>query len=187
LLVVCAFVRKMDKEAASWWKGYKGEVLVAKKLIDELPNTFWVINDIQTPLGNFDHVVVGPTGVFAVETKNWRGWVTPDGKGELLVNGKPVGNHVRTLYNRIMGVKGRLTKTDRYIQGVMVFASAYEDAPWGTTQSINCISIDSIPDYFTKMQRPSKPLSPNEVDAIAQAFQEIGRLDKDFTVRTKVS
>ena len=34
-------------------------------------------------------LVVGPTGVFVLDTKAWRGVVTSDGKGELLLNGQP--------------------------------------------------------------------------------------------------
>lgn len=189
---VMALLRKFDKDMSSWRRGYDGETMVGRKLAAELPDSFRVIHDLQTPCGNLDHVVIGPTGVFVIETKNWRGWVTADGKGELLLNGKPSGNHVRSLYGRMMEIKKRwvpLTLTTRdakegprhYIRAVMVFSSAYEDTSWGTTQSINCISIASVPDYFTKMQKEQHRLSNAEVDTFARAFLALARMDKGFT------
>jgi len=44
-------------------KGATGEATVALALT-RFPDSFSVINDLATPFGNLDHVVVGPTGVF---------------------------------------------------------------------------------------------------------------------------
>jgi len=54
-----------------WHKGAEGEKLVAKKL-NQLPEDYYVFNDVTIPTlkGNIDHVVVGPSGIFALETKN---------------------------------------------------------------------------------------------------------------------
>lgn len=58
----------------SWKKGAKGENLVAKSL-NTLPKDYFVFNDVNLPdgRGNIDHVVVGPKGIFAIETKNLSG------------------------------------------------------------------------------------------------------------------
>ncbi len=55
-------------------KGSKGEKLVAKYL-KELPKEYYVFNDVTLPVkrGNIDHIVVGPNGIFAIETKNISG------------------------------------------------------------------------------------------------------------------
>jgi hypothetical protein len=58
------------------------EISVGYKLSD-FPDGFYIINDLKTESGNLDHVVIGPTGVFALDTKSWRGVVSADGKGEL--------------------------------------------------------------------------------------------------------
>lgn len=64
----------------SWLKGSRGEAFVGW-LLGRLPEAWHVFNDI--PVGkrgaNIDHLVVGPGGVFTVNTKNLRGnvWVAP--------------------------------------------------------------------------------------------------------------
>jgi len=184
LLLGKHFLAGLEKDMESWKKGEDGEAAVARELEKELPKTYHVINDINTGFGNLDHVVVGPTGVFAVETKNWKGNVTSDGRGELLLNGKPTHRpHVRNFTRTIMSTKERwaaLAQTDRFIRGVMVFPSAYEKVKWGTTGNIQCISIKRIPDYFLK-NKVKEPLSTKEVDKLSHAFLQLARMDKDFT------
>ena len=57
-----------------WMKGSKGEKLVAKYL-KKLSKEYYVFNDVTLPVkrGNIDHIVVGPNGIFAIETKNISG------------------------------------------------------------------------------------------------------------------
>ncbi|MGA2675718.1 MAG: nuclease-related domain-containing protein [Methanobacterium sp.] len=56
----------------SWRKGARGEKLVANHL-SKLPKEYITINDVKIPnlVGNIDHVVVGPSGIYAIETKNY--------------------------------------------------------------------------------------------------------------------
>jgi hypothetical protein len=52
--------------------GLNAEIFVAQ-LLARLPNEFYVLHDLKPdgePGANIDHIVVGPTGVFAVETKS---------------------------------------------------------------------------------------------------------------------
>ena len=118
-------------------KGAAGEKSVAHTL-SKLPDEFRVVNDVPTPTGNLDHVVIGPTGVFVIETKNWRGIVGADGKGELTLNGKPVQKpHVKRFVGRVMATKDRVQVlapgVDPFFKAVMVFTSAWVDAKFGTT------------------------------------------------------
>lgn len=59
----------------SWNKGIKGEYIVAECL-NQLPKGYFVFNDVKFPgsYGNLDHVVVGPTGIYVIETKNYNGY-----------------------------------------------------------------------------------------------------------------
>lgn len=183
LLVAKKILHKMERETRSWEKGWDGEVAVGRKLADELPRSYCVIHDLTTDFSNLDHVVVGPTGVFAVETKNWRGLVTADGNNELLLNGSPTDKpFIRQFTRSIMEIKDRwslLAKTGRFIQGVMVFPTAYEKAPWGETGNVHCISINRIPSYFLN-EKPKQPLSSAEVSRLARAFLALARMDEDF-------
>jgi Nuclease-related domain len=52
--------------------GYQGERYVAEELNRVLANGFHIFNDVPFERSNMDHVLVGPTGVFVIETKTKR-------------------------------------------------------------------------------------------------------------------
>jgi hypothetical protein len=62
-----------------WSRGAKGEKIVAKKL-KKLPKKYTAIRDVKIPNlgGDIDHVVVGPTGIYVIETKNYKPTYIPD-------------------------------------------------------------------------------------------------------------
>jgi hypothetical protein len=50
--------------------GWRGEQCIAEKLNELLARGYFVFHDFDTKAcGNIDHIVVGPAGVFAIETK----------------------------------------------------------------------------------------------------------------------
>ena len=69
----------------SFFKGARGEEVVAG-LLARLPDDWHVFHDFEAGRYHVDHVLIGPAGVFAVETKNWRDSVTLE-SGELIVGG----------------------------------------------------------------------------------------------------
>lgn len=68
------------RKGYSWIKGDKGEKIVSKYL-GNLPSGYFVLNDVNIPKGkgNIDHLVIGPTGIFLIETKNYSGSFKIDG------------------------------------------------------------------------------------------------------------
>ena len=58
-----------------FFKGARGEERVSG-ILAGLPDAYHVFNDFVAGREHIDHVVVGPAGVFAVETKFWRDEVT---------------------------------------------------------------------------------------------------------------
>jgi len=65
-----------DRRLGNFLKGAKGEEWVAHELAF-LGSEYAVFNGLRLGGGkqNFDHIIVGPAGVFVVETKNWKGSV----------------------------------------------------------------------------------------------------------------
>jgi len=59
------------KRGISFRRGIQGERKVSEKL-QYLSDEFFVLNDLalRPNSGNIDHVVLGPTGIFAIETKH---------------------------------------------------------------------------------------------------------------------
>jgi hypothetical protein len=177
-------VEELDRERVNFSRGADAENSVAA-ILEGFPDEFRVINDLTTPCGNLDHVVVGPTGVFCLDTKNWRGVVSADGKGELLCNGKPLGKpFVRQFIGRVMGIKGRVKALapglDPYFKTVFVFTSARVDANWGTTGNLHCIRDDQLFKYIVEGKMGER-LTKEEVNKIAQAFLGLAHMDTDFT------
>ncbi len=77
-----------DRRLGNFLKGAKGEEWVAHELAF-LSSDYTVFNGLRLGGGkqNFDHIVVGPAGVFVVETKNWKGSVEFR-EGKLYAGGK---------------------------------------------------------------------------------------------------
>jgi hypothetical protein len=59
-------------------RGATGEEHVGAILDALAPQGWRVLHDVDTGRGNIDHVVVGPTGVFTVETKSYGGCLDVD-------------------------------------------------------------------------------------------------------------
>ena len=80
-------VRDGLKGLEGYFKGARGEEAVAL-LLSNLPAGDHVFNDLTCGrAGGIDHLVVGPNGLFVVETKCWSGNVTVEGE-KILFNGK---------------------------------------------------------------------------------------------------
>ena len=62
--------------------------LETARMLALLPSGFVVVNDLQFPGFNVDHVVVGPTGVWVIETKPYFGTFQEAGD-EMLLDGRP--------------------------------------------------------------------------------------------------
>ena len=55
-----------------YFKGARGEEKVSG-ILENLPDSYHVFNDFTVGRNHIDHVVAGPGGVFAIETKFWKG------------------------------------------------------------------------------------------------------------------
>ena len=66
--------------------GARAEQAVAAAL-QTLPDDYYVFHDLEFPGFNIDHVVLGPNGIFLVETKSQKGNITQE-HGALLRNGR---------------------------------------------------------------------------------------------------
>ncbi|MCW4045424.1 MAG: NERD domain-containing protein [Candidatus Bathyarchaeota archaeon] len=62
-------------------RGYQGEKSVAKTLSSTLSDDYFLINDVnlRDGYGNIDHIVLGPNGIFVIETKNYAGKIICNG------------------------------------------------------------------------------------------------------------
>lgn len=70
--------------------GYEAELAIGQELNQLLRGQYWVFHDVPFDRFNIDHIVVGRTGVFAVETKGRAKPIGKDGKAkwEVTYDGK---------------------------------------------------------------------------------------------------
>lgn len=80
LLAVITFTApQMLNFLRKYWNyqlGFKGERLVGEQLNQLLAHGYHVFHDLPFDGYNIDHVVVGPSGVYVIETKTRRKWKT---------------------------------------------------------------------------------------------------------------
>ena len=104
--------------------GARGEERVSR-ILSELPDRYHVFNNFVACGTHVDHVVVGPAGVFAVETKFWRGKVTIE-EGHVLVDGQlPSRPPLAQVLREAARVKTALAKAgwSGMVTPVLAFAS----------------------------------------------------------------
>lgn len=73
-----AKITRLQRSADAWEVGADGERATAQALAGLDPATWTVLHDIRWPgraRANIDHVVIGPPGVFVIDSKNWTGTV----------------------------------------------------------------------------------------------------------------
>lgn len=175
-------IEKLEKERLNFRKGVVGEYLVAGLLERDLPDDFYVINDLSTPHGNIDHVVVGPSGIFLIDTKNWRGIVKADDKGELLVNGKPLDKpEIKNFQGRVMEIRNRFLSLcnidDIYFQPVFVFPMAWVDVTGRSTRNVHCMTEERLIEYI-KTWKSHRRFTDSSIKQYVNAFETLGKFDK---------
>lgn len=81
LLILLFFAVVFYRSYAGYRRGSEGEKTVTKILTSALGDEYSLINDvsIHDGYGNIDHIVLGPNGVFVIETKNYAGRIVCDG------------------------------------------------------------------------------------------------------------
>ena len=104
--------------------GARGEERVCG-ILAELSDRYHVFNDFVAGGMHVDHVVIGPAGVFAIETKFWRGVVTIE-EGHILVDGQlPSRPPLAQVLREAARVKAELVKSGwgGPVTPVLAFAS----------------------------------------------------------------
>lgn len=69
---------RFKRDHGTWSQGAEGEEVVGRILEGLAAEGWHVIHDVSFGRGNIDHVVVGPGGIFTVETKSHRGKIFLD-------------------------------------------------------------------------------------------------------------
>jgi hypothetical protein len=90
---------RVSGETAAWRRGARGERRTARRLRPLLREGWTVLHDVAIPASraNGDHVLVGPPGVFLVDSKAWHGRITLGPDGSAWHNGHPMDGVLETV------------------------------------------------------------------------------------------
>ncbi|MDP9463342.1 MAG: NERD domain-containing protein [Actinomycetota bacterium] len=156
----------LKTEERAWRVGAKGEEKVGRKLAS-LPDEWHVLNAV--PIGDrdsdIDHMVIGPGGVFTLNTKRH-----PDGKvwlseRALLVNGHRTDylRNSRFEAERVSKLLTASCATAVEVQAVIVFVDLAKLTPKGTPSDVYVTTCPRLRNFLT--QQPQR-LTQSQVDHI---------------------
>jgi hypothetical protein len=118
-------------DAAAWRRGAAGERRTAR-LLDPLERQGWaVLHDLAVPgsRANIDHLVIGPGGVFVIDSKQYRGRLQLDRSGRLWHGRYPLAPALRAV--SFEADQTALVLTDPDVVVVPILAIHGTQAPWG--------------------------------------------------------
>ena len=170
LLATVVFWWKGLRRVESFFKGARGEERVAG-LLAMLPGGFHVFHDFAVGGYHVDHVVVGPTGIFSVETKSWLGSVTVD-ENEIIVNGHlpdraPVGQATREAA-AVQAALRRAGWTIGEVKPVLCFAS---DTFVDVQRAVGSVMVLNAGAAVGWIETQPKVMSDGDVERVVQLME----------------
>jgi hypothetical protein len=173
-----AFREMPPRYVETWREGAEGEQK-AEKTLRPLERAGWqVVHDVQTGHGNYDHIAVGPSGVYLLESKNLQGIVSVKGGVPHLARRHDPDKIA--IFDRVkpcaLAGAARLMKeierrTDHriWVQAVVVFWSEF---PEGFVKDGKCVFIEGsrLRDW---LQSHPQSLSQADVEKIAAGIKSI--------------
>jgi Nuclease-related domain len=101
---------RVSADTAAWRRGARGERRTARALRLLLRAGWSVLHDVAVPgsRANADHLLIGPPGVFLVDSKAWHGHITLGPDGLAWHNGHPMDEVLDTVRWEARQVAGAL-------------------------------------------------------------------------------
>lgn len=168
-------------------QGAAGEQFVTTQLSRELPDSYVLIAGSQLPHspGDIDHLIVGPTGVFVVETKTMAGFIVCDdhgvwqrtrvGRGGGVYPafiGDPAAQVQRNIFAVRQALQARIPQlfgtNGLWIEGLVVFAHPRSVIRADASRVPAVLVNDLVPRICA--HQPRRALDPQEVDRVVDAL-----------------
>ena len=169
LLYIVWSLNKGLRHVERFFKGARGEEKVSG-ILKSLPDSYHVFNDFVAGRIHVDHVVAGPAGVFAVETKYWRGRVTAE-DGHILLDGQlPSRPPLAQVKKEAALVKAKLADAgwNGAVTPVLAFASDTFEATIAEIQGVVVLNSNHLRESFGT-ERVVIP--PEELDRLVRLME----------------
>lgn len=200
LIVGGFFFNSYIKNYTNYKSGLEAEKLVTQSL-STLDDSYFLINDIKLPgsYGNIDHIVLGPNGVFVIETKNYRGQIICKGDEWIrrYAGGLKIGmwglywraDKDYDLESPSKQVKRNAVKVKQiiessqvfkkplniWVEGIVVFTNSDTDLKL-TNAAVPILKIDELCDYI-KNKESKIIFSTKELESIGAAILRVAKVN----------
>ena len=177
--LIAMFIAVLNSPPA-WIENYQigawGESRTARALVPLLNDGWTVIHDISRWKSNLDHVLVGPAGVFVLDTKNYSGAVTVERGGLTLaygsgarprVLGDSLGRQARAQGAALHDVLRRRGVERPWAAAIIVFWAEFPQQIAGGDR-VTYVHGDALVSYLRS--RP-QTFTPDRVARIADALR----------------
>jgi hypothetical protein len=153
-------------DAVAWQRGAAGERRTAR-LLDTLERQGWaVLHDLALPgsQANLDHLVIGPGGVFVIDSKQYRGHIQLDPSGQVWHGRYPLAPTLRAV--SFEADQAAQVLPDPGVAVVPIVAVHGAQVPWGkvVVQGVPVVPARRLP---TMLRQLPAVLGPERVAAVA--------------------
>lgn len=163
------------RQIRTYDKGSEGEELVEREL-EKLKLEYFIFHDVFTGRGNVDHIVIGPTGIFTVETKNLRG--VPRVKGENLYVGKRSCNYqIRQAFAEAMAIRDFLLRKglNLFVTPILCLSQKRAREFIGKVRKVWVMGLDQI---YPFIQSSPPALEGTKLKRAKEALEELKMREK---------
>lgn len=170
-----ARANRLQVSADNYEKGAAGEIAVARVLGD-LAAEFVVLHDLNIPgsKANVDHLVIGPTGVFMIDAKQWSGRLTA-GADTLWRGTKPIRHECTTAAWEAQQISNAI---GRPVQPIICFV---ETALPNAVQHCDGVTVCESDALLFLVRDGTRWLAPDAVAAIASVARPLVRTSEQHT------
>lgn len=157
---------RLQRVAQSWEQGAEGERATAE-VLGRLSPDWVVLHDLRWPgrrFANIDHLVIGPGGVFVVDSKKWTGRLSVDG-GVLRQNGRAREKAVSGCADAALAVAGVVPTYAEHVHPVLCFVGDSELRGWSRD-----VMLCSTGTLMEMLLSRSAVLAPRDVEHLRLAL-----------------
>jgi len=171
----------LKEDARAWYRGAVGELAVARRL-DTMGGDWVAIHGV--PIGtrgsDIDHVVIGPSGVYTINTKRHAGARVFAGGGSIRVNGQPT-QYVRNSQYEADRVATKLSAAVRYPVEVTPVIAVVEAAEVTYGKKDPAVAILSLSRLTSWLQRNRRTLSAEQIRELTAAAARLSTWGSSIT------
>jgi len=155
--------------------GWEGEKQVTKLLTNKLNDDYYLLNDLylREGGGDIDHIVLGPNGVFVLETKNWSGSISCSGDewqraGKRSFSSTPSRQVKRNVarIKQIIDSSPNLRQLGIWVEGIVVFTNNHA-VLHVNNPSVPILKLPQLPSHIAGYRR-SRIISREQLEAIGK-------------------